>query len=235
MPVDRGAIDVQLREIGEGERWWEQREFRDLPHVLHAGERILGIVNGKLLGPRRPRIKPGGTWLLVATDQRLICLQQERFARKQIEFAAGQITRIDQSSRLRSYQVTIETPQRKCRIRIPKAEAFRFVGALAPLIPQPGVPRIHPDLEPLSWIPGMTTIAALPGIAGIVSKVSLLSPPDYSDRGQIERMEAAIERMQEDVERLQQQVAFLEELLEKRGREAMPPRLPAEAQTGAQS
>lgn len=34
MPVDRGAIDAQLREIGEGEGWWEQREFRALPSIL---------------------------------------------------------------------------------------------------------------------------------------------------------------------------------------------------------
>ena len=49
MPVDRGAIDGQLREIGEGERWWEQREFRDLPYVLQPDERLRGLTNGKLV------------------------------------------------------------------------------------------------------------------------------------------------------------------------------------------
>ncbi|MBA2670512.1 MAG: hypothetical protein H0U67_09090 [Gemmatimonadetes bacterium] len=57
MPIDRGEIDAQLRAIGEGERWWEQREFRDLPHVLHPDERIQGIINGKVLGPRRAPLR----------------------------------------------------------------------------------------------------------------------------------------------------------------------------------
>src|SRR5690606_34155778 len=117
MPVDRGAIDAQLREIGEGGRWWEQREFRDLPYILHADERIRGIVTGRLLGPRRPRILPSGPWLLVATDQRLLGLRQERFGRKQVEIAPGQVTRMQQGSRLRSYQIVLETPLRRYRIR----------------------------------------------------------------------------------------------------------------------
>ena len=52
MPIDRGAIDGQLREIGEGERWWEQREFRDLPYVLQPEERLRGLTNGKLVKSR---------------------------------------------------------------------------------------------------------------------------------------------------------------------------------------
>lgn len=223
MPVDRGAIDAQLREIGEGERWWEQREFRDLPHILHADERIQGIVNGKLLGPR-PRLRPSGPWLIVVTTQRLICLKQERFARKQVEVAAGQITHVHESSRLRTYQIILGTPQRRYRIRIPKADAFRFSGALAPLLPEAPVQRLHPALEEWAWIPGLTTVAALPGVAGIVSKASLLPPPDYATRAHVERLEAALEQMQGELGRLQQQVAFLEDLLQKRAEESFLPR-----------
>ncbi|HUF51164.1 MAG TPA: hypothetical protein VMN60_10040, partial [Longimicrobiales bacterium] len=91
MGVDRGTIDSQLKEIGEGEHWWEQAEFRELSHVLHEGERMLGIAYGKLLGPRRPGIRPPRKWLLVVTDQRLICLQQERYGRKQIDVPATMI------------------------------------------------------------------------------------------------------------------------------------------------
>lgn len=223
MPVDRGAIDAQLREIGEGERWWEQREFRTLPYVLHPDERILGIINGKLLGARRPRIRPAGPWLFVATNQRLICLKQERFARKQVEFASGQITGVRQSSRLRAYQVTIATPQGTYRIRIPKADAFRFTGALATLMQSPQVQRAGPEVELLPWLPGFNTVAALPGVAGLVSKVSLLASPEYATRAHVEHVEATVERLQNDVGRLQQQVAFLEELLQKRAEEAFLP------------
>lgn len=216
MPIDRGAIDAQLKEIGEGERWWEQREFRDLPYILHADERMRGISRGKLLGRRRPRLKPASWWLIVVTDQRIICLKQERFARKQIDIAPGQVIRISQSSRLRSIQITIQTAQRTYRIRIPKANAYAFGPAVAPFKPAVAPPQLHAALEPLSWLPGINTVAALPGLAGIVSKVSMLSPPDHPTQSELQRMEASVERLQSDVERLQQQVEFLEDLLDRR-------------------
>ena len=109
MPVDRGAIDAQLKEIGEGERWWEHREFRDLPYVLAPDERIQGLTRGKVLGRLRPRLPQRAAWLLVATNQRLLCLKQERFGRKQVELRVGQISAILHASRLRSYQITLET------------------------------------------------------------------------------------------------------------------------------
>jgi hypothetical protein len=218
MPVDRSAIDAQLREIGEGERWWEQREFRDLPYILHPDERILGITIGKLLGRRRPRVR-AGRWLIVATGQRILCLDQGRFARKQVEIPLAHILRLSQGTGLRSHQITIETPDRRYRIRIPKADAYRFAGAIATLVPTPRQQRLHPDLEPLAWVPGITTVAALPGVAGLLSKVSSLSPPDHASREQVERLEAVVDRLQEDVERLQQQVSFLENLLQKQAEE----------------
>jgi hypothetical protein len=216
MAMDRGEIDAQLREIGEGERWWERREFRDLPHILHAGERIRGLVDGRVLGPRRPRLRPPGTWLLVATDQRLICLRQERFARRQVEVAAGQITRLTQRARLRGYQITMETPQRRLRLRIAREDAFRFAGALAPLLPDRGVIAPSPDLEPLAWLPGVGAVSTLPFLGGIVSRMAMLSPPDYATRDQVERLEDVVESLRGEVERLQQQVGFLEDLLQKR-------------------
>lgn len=221
MPVDRGAIDAQLREIGEGERWWEQREFRDLPYILQADERIQGIINGKILGSwPRPRVRPSGAWLIVVTSQRLIGLKQERFGRKQVEVAAGQIKRVHESSRLRAFQIILETTQQRYRIRIPKEDAFRFSRALAPLIPDAPVQALHPALQEWSWVPGISTVAALPGVGGIVSKASLLAPPDYASRAQVARLEATVEQLQGSVERLQQQVAFLEDLLQKQAEEA---------------
>lgn len=222
MPVDRSAIDAQLREIGEGDRWWEQREFRALPHILHADERIVGIANGTLLGVRRPRIGRAGRWLFVATNQRLICLKQERFARKQVEFAAGQISRVQQSSRLRAYQIALETAQGRYRIRIGKDDAFRFAGSVAPLMPNGGAPLVDAVLEPRPRMPGMTAVASLPGVGGIMAR---LSAPEYATREHVARLEHTVEHLQLDVERLQQQVAFLEELLRKRAVEALAGRV----------
>jgi hypothetical protein len=215
MPVDRGEIDAQLREIGEGERWWEQREFRELPYILFPGERIRGLTLGRLRGRRRPRLL-STRWLFVATDQRLLCLKHGRLARQQVDVSRGQIVRIQQRSGMRGHQITLVTADRKYRLLIPKEEAIRFARALEPLIPAPAAQRLDPALEALSWIPGMTTVAALPGVSGIMSRMAMLSPPDPTPPADFERLEAAVDRLQNDVERLQQQVAFLENLLQER-------------------
>lgn len=229
MPVDRGTLDAQLRDIGEGERWWEQREFRELPYVLNAGERIHGLALGKLLGARRPRLRPSSRWLLAVTDQRLLCLRHERFARKQVDIAWEQITRVHQSSGIRSYQITVWTPERRYRMRIPKEDALRFTGALEPLIPRTSVQGPGPELEALAWFPGMTMLARIPPFGGLVSRVALLSSPEYATREQVERLEATVERLQGDVERLQQQVEFFEDLLQKRAAEALLGRAPGDS------
>lgn len=215
MPVDRGAIDAQLREIGEGERWWEQREFRELPHVLYSDERILGLANGKLLGARRPRLR-SPQWLLVVTNARLLCLHQQRFARRQIDIPAGQVTRLNHRVGLTSYHISLHAQGRRYRIRLRKDDAFRFMAALGPNVQGRTASRLPADLEPLSWIPGINTVAGLPGVSGLIEKVSMLSPPDYATRAHVERLEAAVEQLREDLDRAQQRVAFLEDLLEKR-------------------
>lgn len=223
MPVDRGAIDAQLRDIGEGDQWWEQREFRDLPYVLQPEERIQGIINGKLLGPRRARLIPGRRvlparrWLVVATDQRLVCLRQERFVRKQVELRSGEILGMWHTSRIRTCQLTLDTSHGRYRIRIPKLGAFRFVSALAPLMPRPAALPAKPGLPAPTGFP----IAHRPGLSGLVDRISLLASPDFATRADLARLAATVERLEAEVERLQQQVDFLEELLEKRAEGAL--------------
>lgn len=223
MSVDRGAIDAQLRDIGEGERWWEQREFRDLPHILADDERIHGIVSGKLLGrrlsrlvPARPRMLPARPWLIVATSQRLICLRQERFGRKQVDLRGGQITGIQHASRIRTYQITLDAAQGTYRLRIPKREAFRFMGALSPLIPQPVGQPSGADLTALSRAPGMTAVAAIPALSRFMSKVAVPTMQDYVTRAEFTRLETTVDRLENELERLQEQADFLEGLLQKR-------------------
>ena len=63
MPLDRGTIEQQLQALGEGARWWDVRELRDLPAVLNADEQILGIARGGIARAGRVRRR----WLIVAT------------------------------------------------------------------------------------------------------------------------------------------------------------------------
>ena len=223
MPIDRSQIDQQLREIGEGEQWWELREFRALPQVLYSGELLRGLALVKVKTRRRPDPVIGARWLLVVTDQRVLCLKQDRVARRQIEIAADQITRIRQRIRIRSVYLIVESSGQRLRMRVRKEGAIRFVTALNKLVPRAPTPALPPDLEPLAWIPGFSTVANLPGVAGIVSKVSMLSPPDPPPLGRLEKLEDRVLELHAEVERLQQQVGFLEELLEKRANEAFLP------------
>jgi hypothetical protein len=229
MSVDRGTIDRQLRDLGEGDQWWEQREFRDLAHVLQDDEQINGLVNGRLLGPRRPRPWPSRKWLIVATDRRLICLQQQGFGRKQVDIDGAVITRLEQGARFGSYRIVINTTSRKYRIRIAKADAFRFSRALAPLMPSRPSATLPAGLETIAWIPGMTAVASLPGVGRIVTGFSALATPDDATRRDVERLEATVDRLQVDVERLQEQVTFLEELLEKRAAASYLPSSPVDS------
>lgn len=216
MPVDRTAIDQQLREIGEGERWWEEREFRALPHVLFPDERIRGLVRGKVRDRVRLGVTPAARWLVIATDKRIVCLKQDRVARRQIEIGADQITRFRQHFRLRSVDLVIETSTGRLRIRVGKDDAHGFATAVSQMVPSRSTLALPPDLEPLAWIPGIATVASLPGVAGIVSRVSMLSPAAPPPPGRIERLESIVAEMEAEIDRLKQQVAFLEELLEKR-------------------
>lgn len=215
MPVDRGLIDQQLRELREGEHWWELREFRDLPNVLFDGERIVGVIRGKVLG-RLPHPRPRRKWLIVATTQRLLFLKNSPFGMKRMEVAPAEVTRIYHSNRLGSYQVTVVTTVQKYRIKIPKADAFRFVQALASVIPSESVHRLSPSLEALSWVPGITTVASLPGVERMLTRATVLAAPPPVSRTELQRMEETIEQLQKDVDRLIEQVAFLENLLQKR-------------------
>ena len=214
MPVDRGWIEEQLRALREGDHWWEQREFRELPFILHADERIHGLVNGRLVG-RVPRPYIGRKWLLVATSQRIICLKHGVAGRKMVEIWPAMIKRIYHSGRLRSYRITVVTTVQKFRMRIPKTGAFRFVQALTAVVPVDVVHRMSPSLEALSWVPGMSAVVAeLPGVERAFSRAATPNAPP--PRTEFERLQDSVEDLQREVDQLKEQVAFLEELLEKR-------------------
>jgi hypothetical protein len=217
MAVDRGTIEQQLHAIREGDHWWELREFRELAHVLYENERILGLINGKLMG-RMPRPRTPRRWLIVATNLRILCISFRPFGRKFVEIHPDMITRVYHSSRLHSYQIAVVTTVQKYRIRIPKEDAFRFVQALSILVPREAVHRLSPGLEALSWVPGISTVAALPGVERMLSKATVLTAPEPAIRSELQRLEQTVEKLQNDVEQLQEQVAFLESLLQQRSR-----------------
>jgi hypothetical protein len=145
---------------------------------------------------------PAGRWLIIATDQRLICLKQERFARKQIEVTPAQIIRLLPSSRMRSYQFLVQTLQWSYRIRVRKEDAFRFAAALDALRPTAQA-QAQLDSVERPWLPGLSALPVvrrlMPGSTG--------PAPDFATREHVARVEAEVDRLQHDVERLQQQAS----------------------------
>jgi hypothetical protein len=193
MPVGRGNIEEQLRAIREGDHWWDRREVRDLPLVLQHDERICGIVLGRVL--RRPwRAKQ---WLVLVTTERLLLLRQERFGRTQLDIALSHVTSITHSARLFATEIGVHTVDRRHRIRIAKAGAVKFIGALSAVMQSLALVRAGSE-------PGQL-------------------PPDLARRSDVERVEQTVGRLEADVERLQQQVDFLEDLLRTRTADALPP------------
>lgn len=213
MPVDRGTLDAQLKDIGEGDRWWELREFRELPHILHAGERIRGIAVGKLLGPWRPRVKPAGRWLLLVTDQRVICLKQERVSRRQVDIVPAERMYVRTSSKMRGYEVAVVGPQQHYRLRVARVDASRFVAAVEALFPRPAT-RIEDSIPGAGMIEGARRLLAAPSGP----------PPPLATAEELREVEISVDRMAAEIERLHERVAFLEELLQKRADDALAQR-----------
>jgi hypothetical protein len=215
MSIDRGAIDEQLRAIGENAAWWEHRDFRMLPEILHPEERILGLSRGVLARWPVPRLLPTGKWLIVVTSERLICLRQERFGRKQLELRLDQVTAMTHRTGLRGARVALYTPLQRCRLRLSRADAFRMIGILAPFVArqQLELSRTGADVIRLpSPSRGLTTLPILGWLSGARDYA-----PDGVTREQMIRVEATVDRLEKEVERLQQQVDFLENLLVSRG------------------
>ncbi|MGD8279093.1 MAG: PH domain-containing protein, partial [Gemmatimonadota bacterium] len=145
MPLDRGIIDQQLEALGESTRWWEEREFRDLPAVLRADENLLALSRGKVA---RVRVTHR-TWLIVVTDQRLLCLRSMRRAGwRQLEIGAGKILRV--ALRIGPFRgrVIVSSAGRTCRLLVARADGYRLSSVLSTLCApaKPVSSRLRPTL-----------------------------------------------------------------------------------------
>lgn len=215
MPVDRGIIDQQLTELGEGSRWWDVRELRDLPSVLHEGERIMAISRGKVARVRWLR-RP---WLIVVTDRRLLCLRSKDNASwRQFEVPGGQVVRV--SLRVGPFRgrVLVGTGDRSYRLLVPRPDAHRLLMAIS-LFSNAGT-RALSGFAPTRMVRQVIDhMLALPAVAlDPGARRALPVPTPATDRLE-ERVEGLDERMdglEDQVAALQDQVAFLEQLLRDR-------------------
>lgn len=215
MPIDRGVIDQQLQALGDSQRWWGVREFRDLPAVLQADERILVLARGKVARVRWLRRR----WLIVATDRRLLCLRSGRRSNwRQIEVSAGQITRVSLRIGPFSGRVLVVAGGHKYRLLVPRADGYRLSSTLSSLAPR--LREARASLRPALLVRRVIDhVLALPAAAfdpGEGDDPPALSPATAALRERIESLE-------EELAEAKRQVEFLEQLLQ---RHALPEETP---------
>jgi len=207
MAVDRGNIEQQLQALGESPRWWEQRELRDLPGVLDPGETIRAIAVGKLFRPRLLR-RP---WLIVVTDQRLLCLRSgSRMSRRQIELHAGEIVRVWSGMGPFRSRVIVLAGGEKYRMLVRRGDAFKLLSAISNLV--------HAAPEQLKT--GGPTAVAGRVVRHILALPTVALQPEEPKKPELPPVQTIdserLQLLEEQVQRLQQQVDFLENLLRRR-------------------
>ncbi|HEX6558860.1 MAG TPA: PH domain-containing protein [Longimicrobiales bacterium] len=207
MPLDRGAIEKQLQELGDAARWWNQRELRDLPAILHADERILAMARGKVARVRWLR----RSWLIVITEARVLCVRSGRGSWRQLEVRADQITRVSMRVGPFNGRVIFAAQGSTYRLLVARRDAYRLVAVLSDFS------TAHQDGStargPSRMIRRVVDhVLALPTAALDPTTPPRPLPAPSADRA----LEQRVDRLEEEVNQLRQQVDFLEQLLRQR-------------------
>lgn len=213
MPLDRGLVDQQLEALGEGSRWWNHRELRDLPAVLHTDEQILAIARGKLARLRWLR----RSWLMVVTERRLLCLRSGSGSGwRQVEVSAARITRVALRVGPFRGRVIVADGGHGYRLLVPRADAYRVHAALAKIAPgEAAATRFAPGrvvrrvFDHVLALPAAALDPQLPAAASVPA-------PDTS------HLEQRVQLLETEVQELREQVDFLEQLLRERQQVSLP-------------
>ena len=211
MPIDRGILEKQLQAIGEGPRWWDCREMRDLPAVLRDREEMLAIASGKVARVRWLR----RTWLIVVTDERVIFMRSGRRAWRQMDIPADQLRRVTMRVGPFRGRVRIMAAGHKYQMLVTRDAAYKIVAAIN---------SIASDLEQVKGF-GPTRIVrrvidhvmALPvavaePVPGVLPPSTLPQLAAKASAPQDER----VHDLESQIDDLQHQVKFLEDLLRER-------------------
>jgi hypothetical protein len=184
------------------ELWSDRPEVQLLPDLLAPNERISFVGGGVVAGRFTAR-----EWLIVFTDQRLLCVVGTHpVTRQVVEVPVASIRTVDcWRGPLRS-SVTLKTSEGKVRITSMKKSAASelFAAVSEPLRARKRARRTNP----LTW-----HTQAAPLVAPAPEPIIHHAPPvALEDR--IQRLEALTESLESEVAQLREQVVFLEELLQ---------------------
>lgn len=107
--VDIKSVQKQLKGIKFGGSLWNQAEIRELPNILHEGEKVAECANG---------VYEGGLALMVATDQRVLLIDKKPLNYLTVEdLRFDMINEIDYSHRLMGAAVTISSGSKTMKFK----------------------------------------------------------------------------------------------------------------------
>lgn len=188
------------------ELWSELPVVQELPHVLWPDEVVRAVFTGSVAHRVRPNSR---RWLIVLTDQRVLCLKQRRTsnAPKVVDVNYDSLIHVTTRARILKATVILTTAVGKLRLRVSRADAHRIVQAIA------------------SLRRGQTPVYIFPAPQPTAHQLS--EQQRYSQQ-RVERLEASVEQMETELARMQRQLEFLENLLQARvtAEELPPPRQP---------
>ena len=210
MPLDRGIVDQQLQALGESSRWWNCRELRDLPAVLHPDEQIQAVARGKVGRVRLMRLP----WLIVVTQQRVLCMRSStRGSWKQFDVAVSQVGRVTLRVGLFRGRLIVDVGAQKYRILVPRADAYKLQSALArvsgpPRMPVPGFAPTRMVHRVIDHVLSLPTVALAPD--------DPRPPRPAGPSPDVTRLDERVQALEQEIFQLSQQVDFLEQLLRQR-------------------
>lgn len=127
MAVDKKVVDEQIKALGDFDQWFTKKEMKYLPEIIDAGEQIKAMTSG---------VHEGNTWLIVATDRRLLFLDKGMiYGLKQMEMPLAQITTLSHKTGLMFGEIEIDTAGGKKKIEtIVKKDVAKFADIVSGLV-----------------------------------------------------------------------------------------------------
>jgi hypothetical protein len=108
MPVSESIIKQQLAACPQFQQWFTRKEIAYLPQLIRDGETIHALLSG---------FHAGTTWLIVATDQRVLFVDKGLlFGLKQIEMPLTEIQTIAHKTGLMYGEMVVTTAGGACRV-----------------------------------------------------------------------------------------------------------------------
>ena len=110
MAIDNATLQEQLASLPDSERWATRPEVSDLVDLLSPGEQILTGVTALVKESGKLAVR---TWLVIATNQRLICLLRSGAAVRKLETPIHLMKAAYTDARLGYHEVHVESSMGK--------------------------------------------------------------------------------------------------------------------------